>query len=148
MIAALAATLAKPLIKWGIVALAIALLAGLWRWERHDRIAAEATTEAAIGARDLARADTARWHDASNLRDAAIAQLNAVLARQNTAVQRLQFSVDQANGAAMKAEARARDARAQFDQRIREMEEEADAHPDQVVPLGPIVRSRVGRLWD
>jgi hypothetical protein len=148
MIAAALAYLAKPLIQWGLVVLAIGVLLGLWQWERHDRVAAEKGERAALAQRDLAAADAQRWRDASDLRDLALKGLRDTIDRQNAAVQRLQFSLDQANQAAAVAEAQTRDARAQFDQRIQQLEDEARAHPDQVGPLGSIVRGRVDRLWD
>jgi DNA-binding helix-hairpin-helix protein with protein kinase domain len=148
MIEAALAYLAKPLIKLGLVALAIGVLFGLWQWERHDRIAAEKGEHAALAERDLAAADAQRWHAASDLRDLALKGLRDTVDRQNAAVQRLQFSLDRANQAATAAEAQTRDARAQFDQRTRQLEDEAHAHPDQVDPLGTIVRGRVDRLWD
>ena len=148
MIETALAYVAKPLIKSGLIALAIGAFAGLWQWERHDRIAAEKGEKEAELARDLAAADAKRWHDASDVRDSAIGVLTDKLNEQNAGIRRLQFSLDQANAAAAQSEAQTRDARADFDHRIQELEDEANAHPDQVVPVGPIVRSRVDRLWD
>jgi hypothetical protein len=135
-------------LKWAATGLVVALLLGLWRWERHDRLAAEAMAEAARAARDLAQADAGRWHAASDLRDAAITGLNHAIAVQNTAVRKLQFSLDQANAAAARAEAASRDARGQFDQRMKELDDAAKAHPEEIAPLGRLVRDRVDRLWD
>ena len=135
-------------LKWLATGLLIAALTGLWRWERHDRIAAEAVAAAASTARDLALEDVTRWRNASDLRDAAIGRLDDLLARQNAAVLKLQFSLDAANQAALQAEAAGRDARAQFDRRVKEIDDEAKVHPEDVVPLGRIVRGRVDRLWD
>lgn len=117
-------------------------------WEHRVVTVAEAQRDAAKQAADLASQDAQRWHDASDQRDQQLRAMGDALTRQNAAVAKLQFSLDQANTAAAKAEADTRDARAQFDQRIQEIEDEAHAHPDQVVPLGPIVRGRVDRLWD
>ncbi len=135
-------------LKWAATGFVVAALFGLWRWERHERNAAEAGAAAAIAARDLARADAQRSHDASDLRDAAIAQVTAVLARQNAAVEKLRFSLEAADRAAATSQALSRDARAQFDRRIKELDDEAKQHPEDVIPLGGIVRSRVDRLWD
>jgi hypothetical protein len=135
-------------LKWLAAGLVIAALTGLWRWERHDRVAAEAVATAAGTARDLALEDVARWRNASDLRDAAIGRLDDLIARQNAAVLKLQFSLDAANQAAARAEAVGRDARTQFDRRVKEIDDEAKAHPEDVVPLGRIVRGRVDRLWD
>lgn len=64
------AYLAKPLIKWGIVAAIIgALTIGLF-WFRHE--AALAEKAAAISAEDAER-----WHAASDLRDSAITMMRA-----------------------------------------------------------------------
>ena len=138
----------RALMKWLATGLVIAALTGLWRWERHDRLAAEATAEAATATRDLALEDARRWRSASDLRDAAIARLNDLVATQNAAVMKLQFSLDAADQAAAEAEAAGRDARAQFDRRIKELDDEAKAHPEDVAPLGRIVRGRVDRLWE
>lgn len=128
---------------------------GLLAWYRHEATSARAALHEAELGRDEAKAtlaastaDAERWHGASDLRDAAIDRLNRTLAQQNAEMERLRFSLDQANSAADQAEAEAQDARARFDRRVLELEEEADAHPDQVVPLGPLVRSRAQRLWD
>jgi hypothetical protein len=136
------------LIKWGLVAVVFGSLFGLWRWERHDRIAAEKILEAAKLARDIAAADAQRWRTASDQRDAALARLTGALAQQNDAVTKLQFSLERANGAAVQAEAESRDARTRFSERIKELEYEANAHPESVIPVGSIVRGRVDRLWD
>jgi hypothetical protein len=133
----------------------LALSLGLVAWYRHEAYSARGALRGIEQARDEAerslaatRVDAQRWQDASDLRDAAISALKDRIAIQNAAVEHLQFSLDRADGAAAKAEADTRAARDQFDQRIREMEEEAHAHPDQVMPLGPIVRDRIDGLWD
>ena len=133
---------------WLATGLVVAALLGLWRWERHDRIAAEATAKAATIQLDLASADARRWHAASDLRDQAIAALGNRVAQQNAAVAKLQFGVEHANRAAAQAEAETRDARLQLDQRIKDIENEAKSHPERIAPLGPIVLGRVDRLWD
>jgi len=135
-------------LKWAVTGLVVAALLGLWRWERHDRIAAQALAEAATAARDLAQGDARRWHDASDQRDAAIAQLDGLVAQQNAAVTRLRTSLDLADRAAAQAAADDRDARTRLEQRIKELNDEAKAHPENVAPLGGIVRHRVDRLWD
>ncbi|HVT52752.1 MAG TPA: hypothetical protein VHE77_14330 [Dongiaceae bacterium] len=133
---------------WAATGLVVAALAVLWRWERHDRIAAEAVAQAATAARDLARGDAERWRTASDQRDAALARLNDLIAEQNAAVARLRVSLDVADQAAAEAQANSRDAHAQLDQRIKELNDEAKLHPEDVAPLGRLVRGRVDRLWD
>lgn len=135
-------------LKWVAIGLAFVGLTGLWQWERHDRLAAERGEKAAILQLDLARADADRWKAASDQRDQAIVELKAALERQNAAVLRLQFSLSGADEAAARAADDDRAQRAALDQRIRQLEDEAHAHPDQVVPVGPLVRERVDRLWD
>jgi hypothetical protein len=138
----------RGLLKWLVIGLVIAALTGLWRWERHDRISAEKTEQAAEIARSFAAADAQRWHAASDERDAALAGLSDALARQNAAVTKLQFSLERADRAAAQAERESQEARGRFDQRVKELEDEAKVHPENVVPLGGIVRGRVARLWD
>jgi hypothetical protein len=135
-------------LKWAATGLAVAILLCLWRWERHDRVAAQVAAEAAQAARDRAQDDAKRWHDASDQRDAAIARLSGVLNQQNAAVAKLRSSLDLADRAAAQAAADSRNARAAFEQRIKELNDEAKAHPEDVVPLGGIVRGRLDRLWD
>jgi len=117
-------------------------------WERRAVTAAEAQRDRYRQSAELASQDAQRWEHASDLRDQALEAMRATVDRQNSAIERLQISLEQASDAAGKAEAEMRSARNQFDERIREMEEQAHAHPNQVVPLGPIVRGRVDRLWD
>jgi hypothetical protein len=138
----------RGLLKWAAVGLSIAVLAGLWRWERHDRIAAAGIAAAATAQLAGARTDAQRWHDASDLRDRALSGLSDKLALQNAAIAKMQFSLERADQAAAGAAALSRDARAQFDQRIKEIADAAKAHPEQVAPLGIIVLGRVERLWD
>jgi creatinine amidohydrolase/Fe(II)-dependent formamide hydrolase-like protein len=135
-------------LKWVAVGLVFAALTGLWQWERHDRLAAQKGETAALLQLDLARADADRWKAASDQRDQVIAELKVALDRQNAAVLRLQFSLDRANEAAARAADDDRAQRAALDQRIQQLEDEAHAHPDQVVPIGPLVRGRVDRLWN
>jgi len=135
-------------LRWMAVGLGFAALTGLWQWERHDRLAAEKGEKAAALQLDAARADADRWKAASDQRDQAVAELQAVLDRQSAAVLRLQFSLERADEAAARAADDDRSRRAALDQRIQQLEDEAHAHPDQVVPIGPLVRGRVARLWD
>jgi hypothetical protein len=132
----------------GGIALALASLTGWAIWERHDAAASAKGELAAVERATLAEQDARRWHAASDQRDAAIGGLTAAIAGQNAAVERLQFSLDRANEAAAHAEADSRDARAQFDQRIQELNDAARSHPEDVVPVGRLVRERVDRLWD
>lgn len=134
---------------------ALIVSCGLLAWYRHEAQSARAASIAAARERDAAAAKLAdaehearRWHDASDQRDAAIAGLSAALAQQNTAVQAIRASLDRANAAAAFAVAESRAARVQFDQRVHQLEEESRVHPDRIMPLGPIVRDRVERLWD
>ena len=134
---------------------ALVLSLGLLAWYRHEGHSAQAAQHQAERDRDDARGrladarhDAKRWHDASDQRDLAIGVLKASLDRQNAALMRLQFNLDHANEAAARAADADRTARAALDQRIQQLEDEAHAHPDQVAPLGGIVRGRVDRLWD
>lgn len=142
------AFLLSPLGRYLIIGVVIAALTGWAIWERHDAIAAAKGEKAAVERADLAEQDAKRWHDASDLRDGSIAILTSKLKEQDTAISKLQFAREQADLHAAEAEATARDARAAFDQRMQEIEAEARAHPDQVVPVGAIVRGRVGQLWE
>jgi hypothetical protein len=121
--------------------------AGTWRvmqWHVNEVVAQR---DAAVQRVDLAEQDAKRWHDASDVRDGAIAILNGKLTEQSAAVEKARFARDQADQAAARAEADARAARDAFDGRLSEIEAEAKAHPENVVPIGSIVKARVGGLW-
>jgi hypothetical protein len=135
-------------LKWAALGLVFAALAALWRWERHDRIAAEAAERAAVVERDLATADAARWRQASDLRDQAIARRDAAIAQQDAAIERWRASAERAEAAQVAAEAQSRAARAAFDARRKELDDEARAKPQDVRDLGPLVRGRADRLFD
>ena len=135
-------------LKWAAVGIAFAAMTGLWRWERHDRSAAQETAVAAIVRLDLARQDVARWRQASDLRDAAITELRAVLDQQSVAVERWRLSSERADAAARNAAETDRRNRAAADVRIQELMEEVRARPEAVRPLGPLVLNRVDGLFD
>jgi len=135
-------------LKWLAIGLAFAAIVGLWRWERHDRVAAQATARAATERLALAQQDAARWQQASALRDTAIAELKATLDAQSSAIERWRLSSARADAAArLAAETDARN-RAAADARIRELMEEASARPEAVRPLGPLVLGRVDGLFE
>jgi len=128
-------------LRWIVAGAAMAGLVGLWRWERHDRLAAARMEQAALRETALARADAARWQ-------AAAAQRDQALALQTAAIERLRFDAARAESAAHKASIQSRAAAVAASLRIRELEEEAHARPEDVRPLGPIVLRRVGRLFE
>ncbi|HVO02191.1 MAG TPA: hypothetical protein VMT54_08315 [Candidatus Cybelea sp.] len=134
-------------LSWVAAGLAVAVLVGLWRWERHDRIAAEKAEQAALSARDLAEADAARWQAAAEARDRALAERDQAIAAQSAAIERLRFDAARAETIAQGASAAAREAEQAADARIRELETEARAKPDDVRPLGPLVLKRVDGLF-
>jgi hypothetical protein len=135
-------------LKWLAIGLVFAAIVGLWRWERHDRIAAQTIARAATERLALAQQDAARWQQASNLRDAAITELKTVLDAQSTAVERWRLSSERADTAARLAAETDRRNRAAADARVRELMEEARARPEAVRPLGPLVLGRVDGLFD
>jgi len=144
-LAPVAAKLASPLIKWAIVGVAIAVLFGLWRWERHDRIAAEAVAAAATERLELARQDATRWRNASEVRDQAIGQLKAALDQQSGAIE-----AQRADELRMQATIRAGVDRSrilsdQLTAANAALEAETHAHPEDDRPLGP-AGLRYGRL--
>lgn len=132
----------------GGVALVIAVLAG-WGFVEHEwRGAAQKGEKAAIVERDLAQQDAVRWHDASDLRDLSIANLNKALSDQSAAieVQRAQTLV--AQKAAMAAQDAAARIQQEADTRIQKLRDEANTHPENVRDLGPIVLGRVNGLFE
>ena len=135
-------------LKWAAVGIAFAALTGLWRWEHHDRIAAESVAQSATERLSLAQQDAARWQQASALRDLAIVELHVTLAAQSDAVERWRLSSANADAAARIAAETDRRNRAAADARIRELMEEARARPEAVRPLGPLVLTRVDGLFD
>jgi hypothetical protein len=142
------AFLLSPLIRTGLVALVVGALFGLWRWERHDRVAAEKGEAAALERLDLAQRDASRWQQAATLRDAAIAELKATLDAQSAAAERWRLSSAKADAAARVAAETDQRNRAAADLRIRELLEESRARPEAVRPLGPLVLGRVDGLFD
>jgi hypothetical protein len=142
------AFLLSPLIRALAIALGFAVVLGLWRWERHDRIAAEAVADAASARLGLAEQDAARWRQAADLRDAAIDARDAALAAQSAEVERWRVASAHAMEAARNAAEAARRHRDAADQRIDELMEAARARPETVRPLGPLVLGRVDRLFD
>jgi len=135
-------------LKWAAVGLVIVGLTGLWRWERHDRVAAEAIADAATARLHLAQQDATRWQQASALRDAAIVKLSATLDAQSSAVERWRVASERADAAARLAAETDRRNRAAADVRIRALMEEARVHPEEVQSLGSLVLRRVDGLFD
>jgi septal ring factor EnvC (AmiA/AmiB activator) len=142
-------TLALLAIAWrhrawlGAVSLGLACLAtaGLWRWERHDRLAAEAQVQALAARLDLAEGDVQRWRDAVTVRDRALAE-------QQAALERLRSDAARADAVAQRARDETSAARAAAERRIQALEEEAHAKPEDVRALGPLVLRRAGGLFD
>lgn len=141
------AYLAKPLIKWGIIAAVIAALAGWAIWERHDAIAAAKGEQAAQIERDAYKAQLDAFA-ATHADD--VAQMNtckSVLADQSDAVAKLQFSLDEANAAAQhSAEQADADTKALTD-RVGELQAWAASHQDKVCKLSPEMQDRARSLW-
>jgi hypothetical protein len=132
------AYLAKPLIKWGLIALAIGVLFGLWRWERHDRIAAEKGEAAALERLDLAQQDAARWHGASDLRDQAITTLKTTLDTQSAAIERQRADELRLEASIRAGVDRNRTLAEKLTATRAQLEAEAHAHPEDDRPLGPL----------
>lgn len=109
---------------------------------------AVAERDAAIERADLAAQDATRWHAASDLRDGAITELTGKIQNQNDAISRLQFSLGKANAAAAAQKAISDADTAALNQRIEELQAEAEKRPADVREVGPIVRERVGRMWE
>jgi hypothetical protein len=141
------AFLLSPLLRWAVVGVLVAVLAGWAYTEYRLRIGADAERDAALSRADLASQDAARWKAASDLRDQANAVLVGNLKEQSDATDKERFAREQADRAAAKAEADSRDARASFDARMSEIEAEAVKTPGDVRPLGPIVTRRIPQLW-
>ena len=135
-------------LRWLTAAVAMIALLGLWRWERHDRLAAEATAHAATEGYDHAVAELDRWKTAVTERDQALAQRDATLSAQSAAIEHLRMDANRAEQVARVSELEAEQARSAADARIRAIEEEAHAKPEDVRALGPLVLRRVGGLFD
>jgi len=135
-------------LRWFVAATVMLALLGLWRWERHDRLTAEATAQAASEERDRAVAGLNRWKAAVAARDQALAQRDAALAAQSSAIERLRLDANRAEEMARASQVEAERAQSAADARIRAIEEEAHAKPEDVRDLGPLVLRRVGGLFD
>lgn len=79
---------------------------------------------------------------------ASLAEMKAERKTLDTELEKQRFARSQADQAQAKAEAETRDARAAFDARVQEIEDEAKAAPGDVRPLGPIVLKRAAGLWE
>jgi predicted negative regulator of RcsB-dependent stress response len=129
---------------------AIALVGGLtgWAiWERHEAQVAIEGREVAERQAAISAADAQRWQAASGDRDAALLQCNTDKAEYTARTREAAAAKTRADQAAAAAIADAEVARAAADARISEILEEANAHPESVRDLGPIVRARVDSLW-
>lgn len=142
------AFLLSPLIRYGIIAAVIVLLGLAVFWYRHEAGIARESQKLAESRATLAEQDAARWQAAAADRDAAVKQRDMAIAAQSAEIDRVGALAQKATQeAARQVEAAARDARAAFVAQIQALEEEAHAHPEQIVPLGPLVRARVNGLW-
>lgn len=147
-LAPIAAKLASPLIKWGIVALVVGGLVLAVIWYRHEADVARESQAVAERQAAISAADAARWQAASDVRDAAIGQLKTALDEQSAAV-----TAARAKEAEMR---RSLDSARQQNDRLsaeaealaRELDEEERAAPGDVRPLGPIVTRRAPALFE
>lgn len=141
------AFLATPLIKYGLIALVIGALFGLWRWERHDRMVAEERQAVAERQAAISAQDAERWQDAWTVATARVTELGATLDQQSAAIQ---------SGRAKEAELRkSLDSARQQNDRLaeevdaarREIDEEVRTAPGDIREVGPIVLKRAGALF-
>lgn len=147
MFAAPLAFLAKPLIKWGLIALVIAgLFAGLI-WFKHEAKVARESQAVAERQAAISAADAERWQAASGARDAAIGQLKSALDDQSAAVlaskakeTELRRNLDSAR---LQNDRLSADAAAL----AQELDAEAAKSPGDVRELGPIVLRRAEGLF-
>lgn len=133
---------------WSATAVVLLVLLGLWRWERHDRRAAEASLHVAVEEHNRVTAELDRWKTTVAARDQALAQRDAALAAQSAAIERLRMDANRAEEVARASELEAVRAQSAADARIRAIEEEAHAKPEDVRDLGPLVLRRVDGLFD
>lgn len=129
--------IAKPLVKWGIVAIVIGALFGLWRWERHDRIAAEKGESAAKLESGLHEADATRWQTAAEARLAQIVGLSDQMTRQNAEIKATAAARDRAEQRAAGAATQAAKAQSDLNDLTLKWKERGHAHPEDVGRLAP-----------
>jgi hypothetical protein len=135
-------------LRWVAVGVTLAALLGLWRWERHDRLLAEQSERMARAALQMAGDDVARWQAAAAQRDRALAARDAALAIQSAAIERLRAYAAKAAAAARRTALENSAAAQAAAARLRELEEEAHARPEDVRDLGPIVLRGAAGLFD
>lgn len=116
-------------------------------WEHRATIAADAERDASKQLADLNGQDAQRWHDASDARDKANAELRDAYAQQSAAVEagrkatqavQAQLDAAQSNNTALQSQA---------DQLSAEIDAEVKKAPGDVRTVGPIVAKRVGELF-
>jgi hypothetical protein len=142
-----AAKLAGSLISWLVILGIIGALFGLWRWERHDRIAAEKGEKAAQLESGLHAADAARWHTRSDQGDQALDQVVAAYKRQTDLVKQGRANETALRASLDGAHLRATALQETADQLSKETDDESQKAPSDVVPLGPIVLRHAGSLF-
>jgi hypothetical protein len=106
-------------------------------WSRLD--AKEAAIVSLRQQRDLAAGDAARWQTAA-------AERQAIIDRQALALRRLESDGQAARAIAAASTAKAEQRIAALESRISKLKEAADARPDDVRSLGPIVRDALPSL--
>lgn len=123
---------------FGAIALVIVALSGYGFMERNNRIAAEKGEKAAQELADLAQQDAKRWHAASDLRDSSITDLKSMVEQQNTALDAQKQEAQEANRRTGELAAEAQRTKEADDRKIQELEDDAQKHPENDRPLGPI----------
>lgn len=148
MIATIAAYLAKPLIKWGIIAAVIGGLTIWALWERNDAIASAKGEAAAKLESDLHAQDAARNQSAINDRDRIITGLADQLNAQSAMVEQGRARESQLRTSLDAARKQNDDLQQQADQLSRDLDAETAKAPGDVREVGPIVAKRVQQLFE
>lgn len=136
------------LYKWIAIAVVIIGLTAALIWERHEVKVARESQAVAERQAAISATDAERWQKASGDRDAEIGQYRQAAIAQNEIVANQVAAKKRADDAAAAAIAEAAKVQTAADQRIKEIEDEARAKPQDVRSLGPIVLRRVDELFD
>lgn len=134
--------LARPLIKWGLIALVIGGLALALFIEHERRVNAQEAKRIALQERDDARDSANRWKNRSGQGDAAIAQRDAALNLQSAEVESMRFKIAGLDTLARASAADADVARKAAAARAVELAAWVKANPDKVCRLSPEMRAR------
>jgi hypothetical protein len=109
--------------------------------------AAQSMIDASEKSRKLSEADAARWHAASDQRDAAIVGLNERINTQNAHVDALAAAKSKAEQFAIEAAAETARARSKAAILITQLEQRAHDHPEEARPLGPAACAAYRELY-